>query len=210
VLLSRRHDWADRVAGSQFVRHYGAAFEGFVDGRQWFVLVDLGTEVVCGVLGALVGLPQQQLVMCATLKIAMVAVTVAYAIVIFVLRPSGLLIESAKLSGSVAVLAVAGSVAVLLSPALGPRFVLAQGIVAVFVFMSFRTFAVFVRFWRSPVALRVHRPPAPSYAALRSGKRNCRRFPRSGHDRNLMLALIVSAICKCSRCRVNGGAAASD
>ena len=112
------------------MRHYGAVFEGFVDGRQWFVLVDLSTEVVCGALGALVGLPQQQGSGCAALKIAMVAVTLAYAAAVAVLRPSNTLMGS--LTASVNALAgVAGSVAVLFSPTLGPRVVLAQGAVAV-------------------------------------------------------------------------------
>ena len=60
ALQSERCHWRDRVHGSRFTRHYGAVFEGFVGGRQWFVLVDLSVEAVCGVLGALVDLPTQQ------------------------------------------------------------------------------------------------------------------------------------------------------
>jgi hypothetical protein len=112
------------------VRRYGAVFEEFVGGRQWFVLVDLSTEAVCGVLGALVGLPQQQGSGCAALKIAMVLVTLAYAAAVAVLRPSSTLMGSVIVSVN-ALAGVAGSVAVLLSPTLGPRVVLAQGAVAV-------------------------------------------------------------------------------
>jgi hypothetical protein len=130
ALQSRRHRWRDCVRGSRFVRRYGAVFEEFVGGRQWFVLVDVSTEAVCGVLGALVDLPTQQGSGCAALKIAMVAVTLAYAAAVAVLRPSNTLMGSLIVSVN-ALAGVAGSVAVLLSPTLGPRVVLAQGAVAV-------------------------------------------------------------------------------
>jgi hypothetical protein len=131
VLLSRRHRWAAVVAGSLFVRHYGAVFEGFVDGRQWFLLVDLGTEVVCGVLGALVGLPSQQGTGCAALKIAMVAVTVTYAVALAVLRPSNTLMDAAVTAVNAGMGAAVAIVVLLQGPGIGAQLMFAQGIFAV-------------------------------------------------------------------------------
>ena len=131
LLLSRRHDWADRVAGSQFVRHYGAVFEEFVGGRQWFVLVDLSVEAVCGVLGALVDLPTQQGSGCASLKIAMVAVTAAYAVALALLRPSNTLQDAVLVSVNAMMGASVAVAVLLLRPDVGAKLAFVQGIAAV-------------------------------------------------------------------------------
>ena len=131
ALLSKRHRWRDRVRGSRFVRHYGAVFEGFVDGRQWFVLVDLGVEAVCGVLAALVDLPQQQGSGCAALKIVMVAVTAAYAAAVAALRPSNTPMDAVAVSSNAAMGAAVAVAVLLLGPGVGAQLVFAQGIVAV-------------------------------------------------------------------------------
>jgi hypothetical protein len=115
ALLSRRHHWRDRVRGSRFVRHYGVVFEEFAEGRQWFVLADLGVEAVCGVLGALVELPQQQGSSCAALKIAMVAVMAASVAALALLRPFNALVHAAVFAVN-ATIGAAVAVSVLLLP----------------------------------------------------------------------------------------------
>jgi hypothetical protein len=130
ALLSRRHRWRDRVRGSLFVLHYGAVFEGFIDGRQWFVLVDLGMEAVCGVLGALVDLPTQQGSRCFALKVAMVAVAVAYAAAVAALRPSNTAMDAAVTAVNAAMGAAVAVAVLLLSPDVGAQLSFAQGIAA--------------------------------------------------------------------------------
>jgi hypothetical protein len=129
-LVSRRHCWCDRVNGSRFVRHYGAVFKEFVEGRQWFILLDLSVEALCGVLGALVDLPQQQDSGCAGLKIAMVVVTAGNAAAVAVLRPSNTPVSTVMVSINAA-MGFAAAVAVLLSPSVGEELAFAQGIAAV-------------------------------------------------------------------------------
>jgi hypothetical protein len=129
LLLSRRCGWGDRARGSGFVRHYGALFEEHVGGRQWFVVVDLSAEVLMGLLGALVGLPQQHATRCAGLKAAAVAVTASFLLAVLALRPSNKLLDAALTTSNAAV-GFGSAVAVLVSADLGPSFALAQGIFA--------------------------------------------------------------------------------
>jgi hypothetical protein len=172
-------------------------FEGFVDGRQWFVLVDLGVEAVCGVLGALVDLSEQHGSRCATLKIAMVAVTAAYAAAVAALRPSNTMHDAVLGYGNAAV-GVAASVAVLLSPTLGPSFAYAQGITAVVlavasfaaVMVSGRILRRFVALWCRPRSSR--RPSATTRFPLE-------RVPRTAKERHRNLELAVLCICGCAK-----------
>jgi hypothetical protein len=129
LLLSQRCGWRDRARGSGFVRHYGALFEEHVGGRQWFVAVDLSAEVLMGLLGALVGLPQQQVTRCQGLKAASVGVTASFLLAVVSLRPSNKLLD-AVITTSNAAVGAAGAVAVLVSADVGPPFALAQGIFA--------------------------------------------------------------------------------
>jgi hypothetical protein len=127
--LSRRARWRDRISGSGFVSHYGATFDAYGGGRQWFIVVDLCTEVVAGVCGALVYVPQQQGSRCAALKIAMVAVSVLYLAAVAVLRPANTALDAFITSSNASVAAVV-SVVVALSAEVAPTFALAQGVVA--------------------------------------------------------------------------------
>ena len=111
------------------MRHYGALFEDHVGGRQWFVVVDLSAEVLMGLLGALVGLPQQHATRCAGLKAASVGVTASFLLAVVLLLPSNKLLDAAVTTSNAAV-GAAGAVAVLVSADLGPSFALAQGIFA--------------------------------------------------------------------------------
>jgi hypothetical protein len=129
LLLSQRCGWQDRARGSGFVRHYGALFEDHVGGRHWFIVVDLSAELLMGLLGALVGLPQQQATRCAWLRAAAVAVTASFLLAVALLRPSNRLLDAAVMTSNAAV-GAAGAVAVLVSADVGPSFALAQGIVA--------------------------------------------------------------------------------
>ena len=81
-------------------------------------------------LGALVDLPQQQGSGCAALKIAMVAVTAAYAIALALLRPSNTPQDAVVVSVNAA-MGAAVAIAVLLSPTVGAELAFAQGIAAV-------------------------------------------------------------------------------
>ena len=145
--------------------------------------------------GALVGLPQQQGSGCAALKIAMVLVTLAYAAVVAALRPSNTLQDTVLGYGN-AVVGVAASVAVLLSPTLGPSFAYAQGIVAVVLAAaSFAALVVsgriprrFVELWCRPQSSR--RCPAATRGPPE-------RLPRTAKERHRNLALLVLCICDC-------------
>jgi hypothetical protein len=152
--------------------------------------VDLSVEAVCGVLGALVDLPTQQGSGCAALKIAMVAVTGPYAVALALLRPSNTL-QDAVLGYCNAVVAVAASVAVLLSPTLGPSFAYAQGILAVVLAVaSFSALLVSGRMLRRLVVLWCR--PRSSPAATRVPPK---RLPRTAKDQQRNLELLVLCIC---------------
>ena len=123
--LSRRARWRDRISGSGFVSHYGATFDAYGGGRQWFIVVDLCTEAVAGVCGALVYVPQQQGSRCAALKIAMVAVSVLYLAAVAVLRPANTALDAFVTASNASVADQSRT-----ARKHGATFALAQGVVA--------------------------------------------------------------------------------
>jgi uncharacterized membrane protein len=142
-----------------------------------------------------VDLPQEQGSDCAALKIAMVVVTVTYAAAVAVLQPSNTLLDSVILVSNAAV-GTAGNVAVLFSPSLGPRFVLAQGIVAVvLVGSSFAALVFSGRMWRRLIALCNLSEEAAPTAAWQTPS----LLPCTKQDQLHRLELLASCICECRR-----------
>jgi hypothetical protein len=128
LLFARRCRWSDRVPGSRFVGHYGATFGVYVARRHWFVIVDLCTEALFGVLGAIVFLPQGN-GGCVGLRAAALSVAAAFLAVVAALRPSNAVMDAIVATGNAAV-GVAACAAVVLNPYFGPQFAFAQGIFA--------------------------------------------------------------------------------
>jgi hypothetical protein len=83
------------------------------------------------VLGALVDLPQQQGSGCAALKIAMVAVTAAYAVAFAVLRPSNTRMDAAVTALNAVIGAAVAVVVLLQGPGAGVQLAFTQGMTAV-------------------------------------------------------------------------------
>jgi hypothetical protein len=128
LLFAPRFRWSDRVPGAGFVGHYGVAFDVYVAQRHWFVVVDLCTEALFGVLGAMVFFPRGN-GGCVVLRAVALSVAAAFLAAVAVLRPSNAVMDAIIVGGNAAV-GVAACAAVVVNPYFGPQFAFAQGIFA--------------------------------------------------------------------------------
>ena len=207
--LSSRWEWADRRRARGFVKRWGALFDAYGKGRQWFGVVELGASIAAAVLAGLVPLDRGDGAVCQDLQVVSAVAAVAFLASVVLLRPYGAPMDERLAKGNAAataassVLGVFGIDTVILTAiqailnGLGAIFLIAALAVDGNVFSALRGVVV------TCVGSKQGHPTATAAEARLEGGHDLRmrRFvvggrPRSAVDQRSSLENLISIICE--------------